>query len=1091
MVKQAFFLLFGLWIFGSLSFAQTPEKPISNPLKDSVSKYVKLVKYAKAVPFAEQWLAVVKKEKGDKSAEYGAVLNTLGDAINRSGNSKAAEPMLLEALEIRKKALGEEHPDLESSYQHIGVLYLLNGNYPAAGPYLFKTLEIRRKTVGEEHANTASSYNNIGLYYMKMGDFVGALPNYKKALEIRSKLYGEEHLEVAASYGNLALLHREMGNYDLAEPFYHKTLEIRLKKLGEDHPEVGMAYNNLGIFYHTKGNYHKSEEYFLKGYEIRKKALGEDHPDVGASTHNLAAFFDKIGKFPQAEVYYLKALDIQRKSQGEDNPNLAGYYINVGNFYDRIGDAQKAEEYYVKGFEIKKNAYGEMHFDLAFVYNNLASINKEKKNYKAAEEYFFKSINIRTKALGDSHIDLANSFNGLANLYFAQGSYAKAESMYLKTMAIKEKALGEWHPENTTLYENMGQFYKDKGEHQKSESMFLKNIKIYHDNFGDFHPDLGVSQLQMGLLYEKQGSWKKAAPYFLRAQENFQQQIIRFFPFLSSSEKEKFYSSIKYWLDAMVSSWMGHADSNPDLATYVFNQQLFSKALLLSSSQKFNQRLRNSKDTLISGSYGKWEGLTNRIAKMITSGDSAQLVKVAALEKEAEALEKELVRKSEDFAGLADKKQVTWKDIQKKLKPGEVAIEMVRFQKTGMSKSIIDTSDPAHPTYRLRGLTDTAHYAALIVRTNSIYPEWVLLKNGNDLEEKWIHYYKAKMVKRQADDQSYNQFWKKIGARLGPGVKKIYFSPDGVFHSINLNTLVNPKTRKYLFEERDIQLVTNTKDIITANLPTKSPLYACLVGSPDFNVDKTDREQILLRQRNRTREKTVYKLALTRNDALADLPGTKVEVDNISTLLKTKGWKVESLTGINALEETVKGSDNPRILHIATHGFFQHDTTQNSNPLLHSGLLLSGASKTMEGEKDDQLDDGILTAFEAMNLNLDNTDLVVLSACETGLGEIKNGEGVYGLQRAFKVAGAKSIIMSLWKVNDDATQELMVNFYKHWLGADAGGSERQPAPEQKAVWPKVPTAGSTKRAAFLQAQKELKAKYPNPYYWGAFVMVGE
>jgi CHAT domain-containing protein len=191
---------------------------------------------------------------------------------------------------------------------------------------------------------------------------------------------------------------------------------------------------------------------------------------------------------------------------------------------------------------------------------------------------------------------------------------------------------------------------------------------------------------------------------------------------------------------------------------------------------------------------------------------------------------------------------------------------------------------------------------------------------------------------------------------------------------------------------------------------------------------------------------------------------------------------VESLTGENALEESIKSTHMPRVLHIATHGFFQPDTTKGNNPLIHSGLLLTGANKTLAGEKSDDLDDGILTAYEAMNLNLDNTDLVVLSACETGLGEIKNGEGVYGLQRAFKVAGAKSIIMSLWKVDDEATQELMVAFYRNWVSA----ASDQPNKGGKGLTPVL-----SKRAAFLKAQKELKAKYPNPYYWGAFVMVGE
>jgi CHAT domain-containing protein len=199
-------------------------------------------------------------------------------------------------------------------------------------------------------------------------------------------------------------------------------------------------------------------------------------------------------------------------------------------------------------------------------------------------------------------------------------------------------------------------------------------------------------------------------------------------------------------------------------------------------------------------------------------------------------------------------------------------------------------------------------------------------------------------------------------------------------------------------------------------------------------------------------------LTLEEKNNLTALPGTQTDVENIGNLMTAKSWQPEVLTGDKALEETLKDCFKPRVMHIATHGYFHGDTTGTQNPLLQSGLMLTGAAQTLEGNKDEMMEDGILTAYEAMNLNLDNTELVVLSACETGLGTVSNGEGVYGLQRAFKVAGAKTIIMSLWKVNDEATQELMTAFYENWLTTE------------------------NKRQAFNYAQQKLKAKYKSPYY---------
>jgi len=347
-----------------------------------------------------------------------------------------------------------------------------------------------------------------------------------------------------------------------------------------------------------------------------------------------------------------------------------------------------------------------------------------------------------------------------------------------------------------------------------------------------------------------------------------------------------------------------------------------------------------------------------------------------------------------------------------------------------------------------------------------------LLKNGNDLEGKHLNFYQNSITKQIPDDQSYGKFWEKIGAKLGTSTK-VYFSPDGVFHNINLNTLYNPKTKKYLLEEKDIRMVTSTKDLVNPSPAEEENKLAELVGFPNYYASGPTAS---ITTSDRKSPQMSYGLRLESVGTLAELPGTKTEVDKIAGVLEGKGWEVKNYTGGSALEQTIKESYKPRVLHIATHGFFQPDSTKGSNPLLRSGLMLTGAGSTLKGEKNESGEDGILTAYEAMNLNLDNTDLVVLSACETGLGEIKNGEGVYGLQRAFKVAGARSIIMSLWKVDDEATQELMVSFYKKWLENSTDSSK---------------LSVRSKRQAFLAAQKELKAKYPNPYYWGAFVMVGE
>jgi CHAT domain-containing protein len=360
----------------------------------------------------------------------------------------------------------------------------------------------------------------------------------------------------------------------------------------------------------------------------------------------------------------------------------------------------------------------------------------------------------------------------------------------------------------------------------------------------------------------------------------------------------------------------------------------------------------------------------------------------------------------------------------------------------------------------------------------------VVLADGNLLEKRYINYYRNCIKFTQNDEFSYTKFWKPIRDKIGTA-QKVYFSADGVYHQLNLLTLQNPETSKYVSEETNIQLVSNTKDLVLFNKPKKlqknfKEYEVHLFGFPDYG-NKTN-------SANSDRGTFAIQLDTTQRffDArggISSLPGTKKEVENIGNFAKTQNLKTFIYTGKQASEDNLKKLSNPDVLHIATHGFFLADLPMNEedgkmagqsrevqveNPLLRCGLLLADAQDGLKNGEQEGKENGVLTAQEAMNLNLDHTDLVVMSACETGLGEIVNGEGVFGLQRAFQTAGAKTVLMSLWKVDDAATQEMMSLFHENLL-----------------------VKKLSKREAFSQAQNKLKEKYGSPYYWGAFVMVGE
>ena len=382
----------------------------------------------------------------------------------------------------------------------------------------------------------------------------------------------------------------------------------------------------------------------------------------------------------------------------------------------------------------------------------------------------------------------------------------------------------------------------------------------------------------------------------------------------------------------------------------------------------------------------------------------------------------------------------------------------------------------------------------------------LVLPNGKDLEKKYLSYYRNSL--RKQDKYSFEQYWQPIANHL-QGIKKVYFSPDGVYHQINLNTLQNPTSGKYLLEEVEVHLLSSTRDLIEKNTPIqkKHQTESIILGHPLYNLDVVTHQNTIKSSANQRNSDIEF---YTIGEELADLefdllPGTKAETQQIHQLFKTQRKPSVLYQDQEALEEVIKMAKNPRVLHVATHGFFFENltrkTTDNqnhtmiesssldfdlndmqsvghkekfvvkSNAMMRSGLVFAGVSSYAKYKNqynpEIKTEDGILTAFEAQNLNLDHTELVVLSACQTGQGDINYGEGVFGLQRGFRTAGARAILMSLWNVSDEATQELMTTFYQLWLG------------------------GKGKREAFRKAQLKVKQKYKLPYFWGAFVMVGE
>ncbi|MBI0400296.1 CHAT domain-containing tetratricopeptide repeat protein [Cyclobacterium marinum] len=895
------------------------------------------------------------------------------------------------------------------------------------------------------------------------------------------------------------------GRYEEAIVYAEKAVLVVKKELGENHPDYATSLNNLAMLYVRIRRYVEAERLMFMATGIRKTQFGENHPSYASSLSNLAGLFKRMGRYAKAEPLYIQVLEIRKTQLGENHPDYATSLSNLAVMYESVGQYANAVPLMVKANGIYKTQFGENHPDYATSLHNLGMLYTNMGRYANAEPLMLKAKGIYKTQMGEGHPSYATSINNLAVLYNSMGRNDEAEPLYAQGLKIRKRKLGKDHPSYAASLNNLANHYKDIGRYAKAKRLYLRSMKIMKPQMDGHHPDYASSLNNMAVLHHTIGQYAQAEPLLLQGQQIDLHQLRIVFPTLSEKEKEQFLNTLNFNFEFFHSFALKRQQSNPAITANQYDNALLLKGMLLQSSVQMRERILASGDTTAIRIFGDWQMLKRQWLKQSnipkSEREKAGISPEATLAK-VNTLEKELSSRSEIFAEATDTVHTNWQDIQQELKQGEAAIELIRY----------DWYD--------KNWTDTVHYAALIVTSETKdHPHLVLLENGTELEERGAQSYQSAFATRGASrvagaynpiptDSLYAYFWQPIQKALDSlgGAGKVYLSPDGVYHTLNLQTLKNSETGKFLLETLDIERVGSTKDLVKKKEQRAHNNNAILAGyptypaSPEAVASALERYQQGQAAPGHTASRSssnygtyqTYRAINANRNSISPLPGTLAEVEQLTSIFDRVGLTSSALLENAASEDVLKKVKSPRILHIATHGFFEPESEQQAedlnremlmsglgretvseNPYLRCGLYLAGAETTLKNRTNPNFrrpegqEDGILTAYEATLLNLRGTELVVLSACETGLGVTKNGEGVYGLQRAFQVAGAETVIFSLWKVADQQTQEMMGLFYQNWLQKDM-----------------------TKRAAFEAAQQTIKEKYKVPYFWGAFVMIG-
>jgi CHAT domain-containing protein/tetratricopeptide (TPR) repeat protein len=908
-----------------------------------------------------------------------------------------------------QKAMLQERDQLRTEANQLGKA----GKLTEAATLIEKMLALERAIFGDSHQEVANSLNLLARLHEARQDFKAARKAHQEVLAIRTKLYGAKDWRVTDA--RLAL----EGVGRLAKMDHESRQRLR----------QASVFEIKVVHLHGQGEYKEALILASKVREIRRQLLGENHLDYARILDNLAGLHSTMGDYAKALPLHEQARDLTKKLLTENHPEYATSLNNLARLYQSMGDYAKALPLYEQARDLFKKLLTENHPHYATSLNNLAALYQDMRDYAKALALYEQARNLYKNLLTERHPAYARSLNNLANLYQRMGEYAKALPLYEQARDLRKKLLTEHHPDYTTSLNNLASLYTALGHYAKAWSLFEEARELRKKLLTENHPQYATSLSNLALLYLLQGQPKEAAP--LSRQALTVQQTLLDRTFGTQGERQRLLflrkrrSPLHLYLStapaAQVPVSILYAHVLPWKATLALRQAEERLAHDQPALQPFLTRLHRARANLAHFS---------RTAPTTKEQQALWLKRFDELEAQKEELEADLARESDSFRLLKVLRKVTAPHVVQTLPPKTALIEFIAYW------HII-------PSPKDKGKFDREERLLAFVLLHDRAP--VLVPLGSvDVIAREIQSWRQVVVKYQNPDKGgaklRRRIWESLQKHLGDATT-VLLAPDGPVSGLPFAALPGSKPGSYLIEEVTIGYVTSGRHLLELDADTSRPKSAGLLAVGGLSYGKPDPKDDKLKPQAR------------------DLPGTEVEVERLAQAYRKhfpkerepvllRGAAADALRLKKELTP-VKEQPRWRYLHLATHGFFEPPAkyaskkrdewgfaeeralrTFGQNPMLLSGLVLS--------EVNNDPGKGTLTAEEVMNLDLRGTELVVLSACETGLGKDLNLEGVMGQRRAFQGSGAKALVVSMWNISDAATSVLMEEFYTNLWGKKLG-----------------------------------------------------
>jgi tetratricopeptide (TPR) repeat protein len=1137
-------------------------------------------KHAAAQPLLEKALAINRRVLGDDHPHTAAAYNSLAYNLNAQGKYAQAQPLFEQALEIYRRLFTDDHPDTARTYNNVASNLNAQGKYTQAQPLFEQALEIRRRLLTDDHPDTANGYSSLAANFNAQGKYAHAQPLFEKALEIHRRLLTDNHPDTANSYNGVAYNFDAQGKYAQAQPLWEKAVEIRRRVLTDDHPATAVSYNGLAYNLNAQGKYAAAQPLYEKSLDICRRLLTDDHPDIAKIYNNLACNLDAQGKYTAAQPLHEKALAMRRQLLTDDHPDTAASYNNVAYNLNAQRKYAAAQPLYEKAIAIKRRLLTDNHPDTALSYDNLAHNLNAQSKYAEAQPLYEKALAIRRRLLGDDHPDTAGSYNNLASNLTDQGKYAAAQPLLERALAIHRRLLTEDHPHTALSYSNLAASLDAQGTYNVAKDRWQSAVKSLDAArlriaFAGLErggivpsprPNLAAVLARLGqpadawlALEEDLGrglSDELAARQDRRLAANERDRIreltaelerldklVESTPKnLDQAERAKRFEELKRQRD-QASIALGEfqtklLEEHGALAGRVASLNEIQAALPADTALVAWVDIPpvgpNAADpdgehwgvVVRSKGIPTWVAITGTGKGGLWTADDTELVNRVRTE-----------LRSRDGVGSAELKHLLDRLRAQRLDPLAKALNATADGLTparrlvalpsramaGIPIEVLVSGDSTHRNEQASSATILARRASEGATTE--HPTWTVSYAPSGTVFKYLR--EQPRPDRHAGllalgDPVYAQPDKSSAPKPAPDhgllLNVVARGSNAANHGLKDGDVLLAYNGQALSKQDDLKVVTEGDKPIPVEVWRDGALSRreLAPGKLGVVIDLRPAREAVTEQR---KLQQVLAAARSGGQDFSPLPGTRREVEAIARLFASDDRPMKALHGSDASERELDHLATSGELHkfgfvhLATHGVIDEAIPQRSAVILTQTGLPDPLEQVMNHKP---VFDGRLSVREIQRTWDLKAELVTLSACETALGRESGGEGFVGFNQALLMSGARSVCLSLWKVDDKATSLLMTRFYQNVLGKRSDLSKAMPKAkalqeakrwlrnltveqiegelaglERGDVRPLVREKGAPARKETPALKSSSIKPYDHPHYWAAFVLVGD